>query len=219
MAKSSSKTNKQQHPPTPKHHVSRYGVRACRLWRLLERLHPGEGILTLHLRQIRLEITSSDDAASGPATYPGLRRLGPPSPCGVADWDRQMGVNARRKPFIFNCEDSPCVLWAGILPSPSTSNVNVVVPLTLGNGKLTHLPIKKVLIFNQAFSSRQTYTLLMGFPPAFCGLEKRGGGGRNDSKALIFKTDTSSPLPTQFTRVRFWASSKMPSLGLCQLYG
>ena len=121
-----------------------------------------------------MEITSSDDAAtSGPATYPGLQRLGLPSPCGVADWDRQMGVNARRKPFIFNCEDFVCVLWSGILPSPSTSNVNVVVPLTLGNGKLTHLPIKKVLIFNQAFSSRQTHTLLMGFPPAFCGLEKR----------------------------------------------
>ena len=109
-----------------------------------------------------------------------------------------MGVNAGRKTLFSIVKIlSVCVLWAGILLSPLTSNVNVVVSLRLGNGKLTHLPIKKVLIFNQAFSSRQTYTLLMGFPPTFCGLEKRGGGGRNGSKAFIFKTDSS--LPTQFT--------------------
>lgn len=94
-----------------------------------------------------------------------------------------------------------------------------MVSLTLGNGKLTHLPIKKVLIFNQAFSSRLTYTLLMAFPPTFCGLEKlgraAGGWARNGSKAFIFKTDTS-PLPTQLTRVRLSTSSNVPSLGLCQ---
>lgn len=165
-----------------------------------------------------MEITSSGDAAtSGPAAYPELQPLGPPSPYGVADWDRQMGVNAGRKTLFSIVKIlSVCVLWAGILLSPSTSNVNVVVSLTLGNGKLTHLPIKKVLIFNQAFSSRQPYTLLMGFPPTFCGLEKRGGGGGNGSKAFIFKTDSS--LPTQFTSES--ASSKAPSLDLCQkLYG
>lgn len=102
----------------------------------VERLHPGEGILTLHLRQIRLEITSSGDAAPvAPPPTPGLQPLGPPSPYGVADWDRQLGVNAGKTLFsVVKILFMSC--GAGIL-SPSTSNVNVVVSLTLGNGKLT----------------------------------------------------------------------------------
>lgn len=54
---------------------------------------------------------------------------------------------------------------------------NVVVSLTPGNGKLTHLPIKEVLIFNRAFFFPTDLHFTDAISPTFCGLEKRGGGG------------------------------------------